>query len=415
MKLGDVVNQDAVRYGMPLEGLRVLTVEQMQALPWTTQLLARFGADVVKVEHPIIGDSGRGSTPGIRDPQGRLVGCTYLRNNLNKRSVGIDLKQPEGRELFLKLAPHFDVVAENYRAGAMDAMGLGYKDVKAVHPEVIYLSVSGFGNTVPSPYASWPAYATVAEAMSGIYEFKLPANERPKAAPVGALGDIGSACMATIGVLLAVRQKERTGEGQYVDIAMFDTMVAFSDIVPNFYSMGQSLLPEELPAIILDSFKAKDGFFVMQVGREHQFARLARIIGHQEWLEDPELSNRQGWVDHMADVIRPAIESWASTRSKVDVCHELGAAGIAAGPSFHQSDVVNDPHLAARDMLVEIPRDDGLPPVLVPGNPVRMSKVAQGPESRPPWLGEDTDDVLGDLLGLSDTDRKSLREAGVIG
>src|SRR5262249_44093037 len=101
--------------------------------------------------------------------------------------------------------------------------------------------------------------------------------------------------------------------------------------------------------------------------------------------------------------------------SKLNACHELGPAGIAAGPSFHQSDVVNDPHLAARDMLVEIPRDDGLPPVLVPGNPVRMSKVAQGPESRPPWLGEDTDDILGDLLGLSDTDRKSLRDAGVIG
>src|SRR5436189_5130259 len=136
MRLGEVVNPDAARYGKPLEGVRVLTVEQMQALPWTTQLLARFGADVVKVEHPVIGDSGRASTPGIRDPQGRLVGCTYLRNNLDKRSVGIDLKHPDGRDLFLRLAPHFDVVAENYRPGAMDAMGLGYEAIQAGHPDV---------------------------------------------------------------------------------------------------------------------------------------------------------------------------------------------------------------------------------------------------------------------------------------
>ena len=141
----------------PLDGVRVLAAEQMQSLPFATQLLARLGADVVKVEHPVHGESGRQSTPAMLDPQGRSVGATYLRNNLGKRSVGLDLKSPEGRELFLRLVPRFDVVAENFKAGTMDRLGLGYDAVSAVHPGAIYVSVSGFGNTVDTPYRDWPA------------------------------------------------------------------------------------------------------------------------------------------------------------------------------------------------------------------------------------------------------------------
>lgn len=414
MRLGDISNPDAQHFGKPLDGIRVLTVEQMQALPWATQEMARLGAEVVKVEHPTQGDSGRGSTPGIHDPDGRLVGCTYLRNNLNKRSVGIDLKSPEGRDLFLKLAPHFDIVGENHRSGAMDAMGLGYADVSKVHPSVIYLSVSGFGNTVESPYASWPAYATVAEAMSGLYDFRRPPEERPLAAPVGALGDIGAACMAMIGVMAALRQRDRNGEGQYVDISMFDTMVAFGDVIPNLWSMGVGVSPADLPPIILHTFWAGDGWFVMQVGRAHQFQRLATIIGRPDWLEDPRLAERSGWVEHMDDLLRPPIEEWATARGKLAACRELAAAGIAAGPCNSPADVVADPHLAARDMLVEIPNPDGGPDVLVPGNPVRMSKVAMGPETMVPWLGEHTEDVLGGELGIPADDLAELRKAGVI-
>jgi crotonobetainyl-CoA:carnitine CoA-transferase CaiB-like acyl-CoA transferase len=152
MRLGDIANADSQHYGKPLDGVRVLAAEQMQALPYATQLLARLGAEVVKVEHPEHGESGRGSHPAMIDPQGRAVGATYLRNNLNKRSVGIDLKQPEGRDLFLKLVPHFDVIAENFKAGTMDRLGLGYDVIAQVHPGAIYVAVSGFGNTEPSPY-----------------------------------------------------------------------------------------------------------------------------------------------------------------------------------------------------------------------------------------------------------------------
>ncbi|HEY4397541.1 MAG TPA: CoA transferase, partial [Acidimicrobiia bacterium] len=173
MKLGEVANADAQRYGKPLEGVRVLAAEQMQALPFGTQLMTRLGAEVVKVEHPVHGESGRGALPAMEDPQGRRVGATFLRNNLNKRSVGLDIKSERGRELFLELVPHFDVVAENFKAGAMARLGLGYEDVAKVDPRIIYLSISGFGNTVETPY-DWPAYAPIVEAMSGIYEYKRP-------------------------------------------------------------------------------------------------------------------------------------------------------------------------------------------------------------------------------------------------
>src|SRR5437660_7062907 len=159
MRLGDVANEGAQHYGKPLDGIRVLAAEQMQALPFATQLLARLGADVVKVEHPVHGESGRASTPALFDPQGRAVGATFLRNNFNKRSVGIDLKSPEGRDLFLALAPNFDVIAENFKPGTMDRMGLGYADVAERAPRAVYVSISGFGNTVQTPYRDWPAYA----------------------------------------------------------------------------------------------------------------------------------------------------------------------------------------------------------------------------------------------------------------
>src|SRR5690606_11322759 len=161
-----------------------------------------------------------------------------------------DLKTAEGRDLFLRLAPRFDVVAENFKAGTMDRMGLGYDDVAAVHPTVVYLSLSGFGNDEASPYRSWPAYASIVEAMSGIYEYKSGPDHPPTPIPVGALGDISTALFATIGVLAALRHRDRTGEGQYLDIAMLDAMVAMTDVVTNFWSMGVRPDPERSLQVI---------------------------------------------------------------------------------------------------------------------------------------------------------------------
>ena len=414
MQLGDIANADALPNGKPLDGVRILALEQMQALPYATQLLARLGAEVVKVENPQGGDLGRGSLPAMKDPQGRNVGATFVRNNLDKRSLAIDIKSPEGRDLVLRLVPHFDVVAENFKGGALARMGLAYDDVRAVHPNVIYVSVSGFGNTVESPYQGWPAYAAVAEAMSGLYDWKRPLDGPPTVSPVGALGDIGSALFGVIGTLAALRHRDRTGLGQHVDVAMFDAMVAFADVVTNYWSMGERPEPGQGLKLIMDGFPAKDGWFIIQVGREHEFARLANLIGKPEWVDDERFATRAGWREHM-DVIREAVGSWAGDKSNVEACFALSAAGIAAGPCLTAQQVIDDPHVNARNMQVAMPRVDGVDePVLVPGNPVKMTAVAEGPETRVPWLGEHTDDVLQSELGLEDADLAGLRERGVI-
>src|SRR3954469_18711514 len=289
MRLGDVANGEAERYGKPLEGIRILAIEQMQALPYATQMLARFGAYVVKVEQPGAGESGRGSMPAMTQADGKRAGATFLRNNLDKRSITVDLKHPKGKELILALAPHYDVFAENFKGGTMKRLGLDYETVSAVAPRTIYLSVSGFGNLAPSPYDGWGAYAPIVEAMSGIYAFKW-GDQEPMAAPVGALGDISSAIFGVIGVLAALLHRERTGEGQYVDIAMLDAVVSMTDPVTHFWSMGaRGTLGG---ALIMNGFRASDGFFLLQVGREHQFERLGKRSGSAEGLPDPRLRSR---------------------------------------------------------------------------------------------------------------------------
>jgi len=414
VRLGDTANEQAAGVGKPLDGIRVLALEQMQALPFATQLLARLGAEVVKIEHPKFGDLGRGSQPAISDPDGRPVGATFLRNNLNKRSIGIDVKADAGRRLVLDLAPKFDIVAENFKAGSLARMGLGYEDVRTAHPNVVYLSISGFGNTIESPYDSWPAYAAVAEAMSGLYDWKRQADQPPVVSPVGALGDIGTALFGVVGVLAALRQRDATGEAQYVDIAMFDSMVSFADVVTNFWSMDVRPEPGTGLPMILDGFEASDGLFIVQCGREHEFARLAELLGKREWTTDERFSTRAGWRTHI-ETIRLAVNGWAGSMTNIEACHALAAAGIAAGPALNAPQVINDPHVAARNMLVEIPRTDGVgDPVLVPGNPVKISGMADGPDTRMPWHGEHTDEVLAAELGLPADQIDALRQAGTI-
>ncbi len=414
MELGAITNPDAVQYGKPLEGVRILALEQMQALPYATQLLARLGADVVKVESVKGGDLGRGSQPGITDPDGRFVGATYLRNNLDKKSICVDLKAPEGKQLILDLAPKFDIVAENFKGGALSRMGLGYDDIAAVHPGVIYLSVSGFGNTVETPYDGWPAYAAVAEAMSGIYDYKLEPGRPPAVSPVGALGDIGTALFGTIGILAALRHRDRTGLGQYIDVAMFDAMVSMTDLVTNFWSLGLRPAPGQGLAMVLDGFEASNGWFIIQVGREHEFERLANLVGKPEWLTDERLSTRAGWREHMDDILRPGVKEWAADKTNIEACKALADAGVAAGPCLTAQQVIDDPHVAARNMLMEIPRPEGGDPVLTPGNPIKMSRVSEGPDVRMPWLGEHTNEVLAAELGLDDARIEQLRAHGVI-
>ena len=398
----------------PLEGIRVLAVEQMAALPFATQLMARLGAEVVKVEHPAGGDSGRGSLPAVHDPDGRSVGATFLRNNLGKRSVCIDLKQPEGVDLVLRMATRFDVFGENFRAGTAERLGIGYEAVRSVHPAVVYLSVSGFGQDPASPYHDMGAYASIVEGMSGIYEFKRAPGRPPTANPVGALGDISSALFGTIGVLSALRHRDRTGVGQQVDVAMLDATVAMTDIVTNFHSMGVEREWGSGVGIV-DTFAASDGHFVLQCVREHHFTVLCTEIGRPELADDERLATRARWQDHMEGLLRPAIESWAGQRTVTEAVSALSGAGMACGPSLTPAQVVADEHLAVRNMLVETLPGDAEAPVLVPGNPVKLSGLSEEAEAPVPWLGEHTDEVLAAELDLGVDELVDLHDRGVIG
>jgi len=286
--------------------------------------------------------------------------------------------------------------------------------VHAGDPRSVYLSVSGFGNTQPSPYRDRPAYAPVPEAMSGIYEMKRLPGAAPIPVPMGGVGDIGSALFAVIGVLAALRHREHTGRGQHVDVAMFDCMLSITDLVTNFWSMG--LAEGQLAPHIMHGFRASDGWFIVMVIREYEFERLARRIGQDQWLTDPRLATRAGWIEHLETVVRPGIEQWAAGRTREQACAELGAAGVATAPCLRAGEVVTDPHVEAHDMLVEVDRTDGVAqPILVPGNPIKMTDVAIGPERRMPWLGEHTDEVLAAEIGLSAAELVRLRDAGVLG
>ncbi|GMU77387.1 MAG: CoA transferase [Acidimicrobiia bacterium] len=413
MKVGDTMNDAARDHGKPLDGVRVLAVEQMQSLPYATQMLARLGADVVKVESPKGGDSGRGSLPAVDDPHGRPIGATFLRNNFGKRSISVDLKDPRGRDLVLELAPRFDVFCQNFRAGVIDRLGLGYDHIVAVHPRVVYCSISGFGTTLPTPYGDRPAYAPIVEAMAGLYDFRRYPDRAPLASPLGALGDTGSALFATIGILAALRHRDLTSMGEHVDIAMLDSMVALGDAGINYLSLGITS-GGDTPGIN-DAFAASDGYFVMQCGRPHMFEALANLIGTPEWLTDPDLATGVHWRARLEDRIRPAVEAWAAHRTRAEACEALGDAGIAAGPVQTAAEVIADEHTAAHGMVVEFerPAGDG-PPVLAVGNPVKLSNTTEGPETRMPWLGEHTDSVLHTELGFDDDTLAALRADSVI-
>ena len=414
MKIGEVIGSDRGDGTKPLDGVRILSIEQMQALPFATQLLAHLGAEVVKVEHPVHGDSGRGSLPAVHDVDGRQVGATYLRNSLSKQSIAVDLKHPEGLALIKRLAPHFDVVAENFKPGTMKRLGLGYEDLAPEGSRLIYLSVSGFGNLSESPYASWPAYAPIAEGMAGFYEMRRAPDEYPRIGPAGALGDIGSSLFATIGLLAALRHREMTGLGQYVDIAMFDAMVSMADVVPFFHSMGV-FKREGRAAGIVSSFRADDGFFIVQAVRDHQLELVAKAVGHPEWLDDERFAERTGWHEHLDTVVKPAIEDWAVGKTMLQACTELTSQGIAAGPCFSAEHIINDPHVRDHNMIIEVPRPDSDEPLLVAGNPVKLSRVAEGPVTSWPTLGQHTDEVLTRDLQLDTAEITRLREAGAIG
>jgi formyl-CoA transferase len=400
----------------PLEGLSVLAAEQMHSLPHATQLMAMMGAEVVKVE-PLSGEAGRTGRPTITDLDGRPTGSTFLRNNLDKTSVAIDLKHEDGRALFLRLAATVDVVAENFRPGTADKLRIGYDDVRAVNSRVVYLSVSGFGNArdPQSPYRDWAAYAPIVEGMAGLYEYSRDGDAPPRPSLAGALGDTAPGLYAVIGTLAALRERERTGTGCHVDVSMYDAMIAVADVV---HPASVGVEPARaLDGIgILHAFRASDGWFTIEVVREPHFPRFAQAVGHPEWATDPRLRLRTGWSEHMDDVIRPGVEKWAATMTKLEAATALAQHGVAAGPVNTAADIVGDPHVQTRRLITEIETPEH--EVRVVGNPIAFRVAAtDGPSpthDRWPRLGQGTDHVLRARLGLGDDEILELREKGVV-
>ncbi|MEM9176897.1 MAG: CoA transferase [Myxococcota bacterium] len=414
MRTDEIRNADRGRR-RPLDGIRILALEQMQALPYATQLLGHLGAEVVKIEHPERGDTARFGMPWIEDADGRRAGATFLRNNLSKRSVALDLKTDEGRDLVKRLVPRFDVVCENFTPGTSARLGLDYAALRPLDPGLVYCAVSGFGQLDETPYEGFPAYAPIVEAMSGMYEPTRRDGEKPEIVTAGALGDNAAALFAVIGILAALRHRDATGEGQMVDIAMYDAMIALIDMVPFLSSMGAP------PAWatsgsqgVNDAFRAKDGYFVVTVLRPHHFERLARFLGHPEWLTDSAFDGLRAQAEQVDGPIRTAIEEWARDKTKIEAAQQLAAEGIAAGASHVADDIAADPHVATRNMLIEVDRPDADTPFRVVGNPVKLSASPEGPVTRFPMLGEHTREVLREELGLDDDALADLAERGIL-
>ena len=398
----------------PLEGISVLAAEQMHALPHATQLLALMGAEVIKVE-PLSGDSGRASKPSIQEPDGRTTGSTFIRNNLGKSSIALDLKSEAGHALFLRLAETVDVVAENFRPGTADKLRVGYEDVRRVNPAAIYVSISGFGNRQdpPSPYREWAAYAPIVEGMGGLYAYQNSEGSRPRMAIAGALGDTGPGLYAVIGTLAALHERQRTGRGCYVDISMYDALIAIADIVhPASMGVEPSRVLEGIG--ILHAFRARDGWFTVEVVREPHFPRFAEAVGHPEWTEDPRLATRAGWSEQMEAVIRPAVETWAADRSKLEAAEILARHGVAAGPINDADSIRRDPHVTDRHFVHE---PDPGHDIAVVGNPIAFRGTEGDPPAAPsrwPRLGQDTDRILHERLGLDAEEIASLRAQGCL-
>jgi formyl-CoA transferase len=383
---------------LPLAGVRVLALENFVAAPTTTMLLADWGADVVKVEAGA-GDTYRTFPPLERTEDG-VSSVWFTRLNRGKRSVALDVNTPEGRETFLRLAGEADVVVQNLRPGTLTKLGLGYDELKAVNPRLILVSISGFGqpDVLPGPYTSMPAFDLIGQAMSGITYTSGHEGEPP--APVGfPLIDTGVGDWAAMATLLALFARERTGVGQHLDVSMFDVGLHLNEYAIGAYGWtGAAPLRGRLASSApFELVRAQDGYVAVAVSGQPIFARFAEAIGHRELVDDPRLADGTLRSQAMDEVLLPIIESWTTTRTVGQVLDELGRAGVPASRVQTVGDLFDDPHVAARDMIVRVP-DPILGEVRVAGNPIKGTAIPPLDVRRAPQLGADTDAVLTEWL-----------------
>lgn len=387
-----------------LGGLRVLDLTRVFAGPWATQILADFGADVVKVEHPAGGDDVRRMGMPQRRPDGRETGQTssFLAMNRNKRSVALDMSKPDDRAALQQMAARADVLVENFKTGGLRKYGLDYATLAEANPRLVYCSITGYGQDGPN--AALPGYDPVFQAISGLMSITGQANDAPGAGPaiVGySVSDINAGFYATIAILTALRARDTvTGRGQHIDIALLDTqLAAHSHIAMNYLVSGQVPLRAGTASQIntpWQAFSTADVPVMIAVGNDRQFVTLCQALDIPEVGADPRFAtNRERWANKPA--LLALLEAALAKRTAREWTDRLNAAGIASGPINDFAAVLADPQVAHRGMVREMPDGDAGTLRFV-GNPVRMSETPARYVRPPPHLGEHTEAVLRDWL-----------------
>ena len=400
----------------PLAGLKVLDFTQALAGPFCTQQLADLGAEVVKVEALDGGDLTRGAGPFHEaDLEHRYSG--YFQSvNRGKRSIAVDLKTAEGVELVKRLVPDFDVVVENFRVGVMDRLGLAYETLAQLNPRLVYAAIRGFGDprTGLSPYADWPAYDVVAQAMGGMMGITGLAGGTPIKIGPG-VGDTIPALYAALGIVSAVLHARETGEGQFIDVAMADAVLGVCERIVHQHAFGH-LTPgpegNHHPFLLpFGIYPAADGFVAIACPGDPFFRALVGALGAPETLDEPEIATRKARAANREQVIE-RLSALTSKFTKAELQRRLGGV-VPFGPVKNIAEIAADPHFAARGMLAEI-ACEGLPaPMRIAGAPIKLTKTPSAVRRRAPALGEDTREVLA-AHGASEGDIARWRAAGAI-
>ncbi len=394
---------------LPLSGLRVIELGQLIAGPFASKILAEFGADVIKIEPPKTGDPLR--TWRLLHEGTSVWWAAHARN---KRSVTLDLRQPEGQEVIRKLAADADILIENFRPGAMEKWGLGFKDLHAINPKLIMLRVSGYGQS--GPYRDRPGFGVIGEAMGGLRYLSGEPGRPPVRVGVS-IGDTLSGLHGVIGVMMALRHREQQGGvGQEVDVALYESVFNMMESLLTEYSkFGVIRQPSgaSMPGIVpTNAYLCKDGRYALIAGNgDSIYKRLMEAIGRTDLASDPNLANNVGRAAN-AEMIDAAISAYTEQHSLDDVLEKMNQAGVPAGKSYDAADIAHDPHYQARDMILDATLPDGST-VQVPGIVPKLSQTP-GQITRPaPELGQHTAEVLTGL-GIDAAQQAQWKERGII-
>ena len=391
-----------------LDDIKVVDLTRTLAGPSCTQMLGDMGADVIKIEEPNLGDETRSWTPFWNDE-----GTQFLSFNRNKRSLSVNLREKEGIDIVLDLASKADVMVESFRTGALDRMGIGYEAVKAVNPSIIYCSISGYGRT--GPLADKPGYDLIIQAYSGLMNL----TGEPDGVPlrVGfSLVDLFAGMMAYGSIMTALHHRNKTGEGQYIEASLLDGQVAAMSYHATGY-IATGVEPRRLgsghPSLVpYQSFPASDGFFILGCGNQGLWERLCPGIGHPELLEDPRFESNTARVENRAQCVEVLSEIFR-TKTVAEWVQIITDAGVPVGPINTVSDVINDPQVNARNMVVDMPHPN-VPDLRVPFSPLKLAETPPSIRRTPPTLGQHNEEILTELGYTKDGIAKA-REKGVIG